>query len=58
MLDKKTFPLHDLLAGHDRDEILASCRALSSRVEWFGDYVKDDFTVFMYRNDVDAQITV
>ncbi len=50
MLDKKTFPLHDLLVGHDRDEVLAYCRTLSSQVQWFGDYLQDDFTVFMYRN--------
>ncbi len=50
MLDKKTFPLHDLLVGHDRDEIIALCRALSPSVEWFDGYLHDDFTVFMVRD--------
>jgi hypothetical protein len=50
MLDKKTFPVHDLLVGHDRDEVLALCRTLSPRIEWFDDYLQDDFTVFMYRD--------
>jgi len=50
MLDKSIFPQHDLLIGHDRDEILALCRALSPRVECLNGYLEDDFTVFMYRN--------
>lgn len=54
MLDKSCFPQHDLLVGHDRDEILALCRALSPRVECFNDYLEDDFTVLMYRNGVDG----
>lgn len=49
MLDKNNFPLHDLLVGHDRNEIIAFCRSLSPRVEWFDGYLQDDFTVFMYR---------
>ncbi|MEK6686534.1 MAG: class I SAM-dependent methyltransferase [Pseudomonadota bacterium] len=50
MLDKSIFPQHDLLIGHDRDEILALCRALSPRVVCVNGYLEDDFTVFMYRN--------
>lgn len=55
MLDKSRFPQHDLLVGHDRDEILTLCRALSPRVECYGDYLEDDFTVLMYRNAVSSQ---
>ena len=50
LLDRKTFPVHDLLVGHDREAVLALCRTLSPRVEWFDGYLKDDFTVFMYRD--------
>ena len=50
MLDKSCFPAHDLLIGHDRDEILSFCRTLSSQVECFSDYSDDDFTVFMNRD--------
>jgi len=49
MLDKKVFPKHDLLLGHDRDEILAYCRTLSPRVTCLADYLDDDFTVLMHR---------
>ena len=52
LLDKKSFPVHDLLVGHDRDEILALCRVLSPQVEWFDDYLEDDFTVFMVREGI------
>lgn len=52
MLDKKHFPQHDLLIGHDREEILKLCQMLSPRVECFDDYLADDFTVLMYRNAV------
>ena len=52
MLDKKNFPSHDLLVGHDRDEMIAFCRALSPSVEWFDGYLQDDFTVFMYRDGI------
>lgn len=55
MLDKNHFPQHDLLVGHDRDEILTLCRALSPRVECFSDYLEDDFTIFMYRNEGSSQ---
>ena len=58
MLDKNHFPQHDLLTGHDRDEILTLCRALSPRVECFSDYLEDDFTVIMYRNEADGQLPV
>ncbi|MGZ0020530.1 class I SAM-dependent methyltransferase [Nitrosomonas sp. wSCUT-2] len=54
MLDKSRFPHHDLLVGHDRDEILAFCRVLSPRVECFDDYLEDDFTVLMYRDGADS----
>lgn len=50
MLDKKTFPSHDLLTGHDRDDVIAFCRSLSPRVEWLDGYLQDDFTVFMHRD--------
>lgn len=56
MLDKSRFPQHDLLVGHDREEILALCRVLSPRVECFNDYLEDDFTVLMYRNGADGEL--
>jgi trans-aconitate methyltransferase len=52
MLDKSHFPQHDLLVGHDQEEILTLCRVLSPRVECFNDYLEDDFTVMMYRDAV------
>lgn len=55
MLDKSRFPQHDLLVGHDRQEILMLCRVLSPRVECFSDYLEDDFTIFMYRNGTSDQ---
>lgn len=51
MLDNQYFPQHDLLVGHDRDEILTLCRVLSPRVGCFNDYLEDDFTVMMYRTE-------
>ncbi|UJP00211.1 MAG: class I SAM-dependent methyltransferase, partial [Nitrosomonas sp.] len=51
MLDKSRFPQHDLLVGHDRDEILTLCRVLSPRVECFDGYLEDDFTVLMFRKE-------
>jgi SAM-dependent methyltransferase len=54
MLDGKNFPQHDLLIGHECDEILAFCRALSPQVECFSDYSEDDFTVFMVRDSIDG----
>ncbi|MBX3616322.1 class I SAM-dependent methyltransferase [Nitrosomonas sp.] len=55
MLNKSRFPQHDLLIGHNREEILVFCRALSPRVECFNDYLEDDFTVLMYRNAMNDQ---
>lgn len=55
MLDKNRFPPHDLLVGHDREAVLAFCRELSPRVGCFDDYLEDDFTVLMYRNEMDGQ---
>jgi hypothetical protein len=55
MLDKKHFPQHNLLVGHDRDEILTLCQALSPRVDCLSGYLEDDFTVLMYRNVVNDQ---
>ncbi len=52
MLDKKYFPSHDLLVGHDREAILAFCRTLTPRVECFDGYLEDDFTVFMVRDSM------
>lgn len=49
MLDATRFPNHQLLVGHDRDEIAAFCRTLSPRVTVTTDYLEDDFTVFMFR---------
>ncbi|MDR4513735.1 class I SAM-dependent methyltransferase [Nitrosomonas sp.] len=49
MLDKESFPHHDLLIAHDRDKMLAYCRTLTSKVTMRCDYLVDDFTVFMYR---------
>lgn len=58
MLDKSHFPQHDLLVGHDRQEILTLCRVLSPRVECFNDYLEDDFTVLMCRDAVDSELCV
>ncbi|HET9183998.1 MAG TPA: class I SAM-dependent methyltransferase [Candidatus Angelobacter sp.] len=50
MLDGAVFPPHDLLTGHERSEVTAFCRSLTSRVEVVSGYLEDDFTVFMYRD--------
>lgn len=50
MLNARHFPAHELLIGHDREEVLAFCRMLAPRVEWIDGYLEDDFTIFMYRN--------
>ena len=49
MLDATRFPHHQLLVGHNRNEIAAFCRTLSPRVTVTTDYLEDDFTVFMFR---------
>ncbi len=49
MLDAEFFPEHELLTGHDREEIVAFCRELSPRVELIRGYLEDDFTVCMFR---------
>ncbi len=56
MLDKSRFPQHDLLVGHDREEILTLCRVLSPRVECLNDYLEDDFTVMMHRDGNDGEL--
>jgi SAM-dependent methyltransferase len=50
MLDRTVFPQHDLLTGHDRDEVKKFCRTLAPHVELISGYLDDDFTVFMYRD--------
>jgi SAM-dependent methyltransferase len=50
MLNAAVFPQHDLLTGHDRDEVTAFCRSQARRVESIDGYLDDDFTVFMYRD--------
>jgi len=48
MLDVTCFPEDPLLCGHDPDQILAFCKTLSRNVEIVRNYLKDDFTVFLY----------
>jgi trans-aconitate methyltransferase len=50
MLDAAIFPRHELLTGHDPEEVLAFCRTLSPEVKLVRDYLEDDFTVLMYRD--------
>lgn len=49
MLDAAIFPRHELLTGHDPEEVLAFCRTLTPEVRLVRGYLEDDFTVFMYR---------
>ncbi len=49
MLDAAVFPRHELLTGHDPEEVLAFCRTLSPDVKLVRGYLEDDFTVLMYR---------
>jgi len=49
MLDKKHFPLHDLLIGHDQNQMLEFCGTLYSHVKLVSGYLDDDFTIFIYR---------
>ncbi|WP_172592313.1 class I SAM-dependent methyltransferase [Nitrosomonas supralitoralis] len=58
MLDKRHFPQHDLLVAHDREEILAFCQVLSSRVECIEGYLEDDFTVLVHRDIVNSDLSV
>lgn len=50
MLDKRHFPAHDLLVGHDREAVLDFCKTLSSKVQLITGYLDDDFTIFIYRD--------
>lgn len=56
MLDGAVFPQHDLLTGHDRNEVTKFCRTLAPHVELISGYLDDDFTVFLHR-DVHALLT-
>jgi SAM-dependent methyltransferase len=47
MLDAAVFPEHPLLTGHDVNQVMAACRALSSGVRLIRGYLEDDFTVVM-----------
>jgi trans-aconitate methyltransferase len=49
LLDIRYFPKHDLLIGHDKNDILAFCHTVSSQVKLISGYLEDDFTVFVYR---------
>ena len=49
MLDANTFEETSILAGQDSDKVLEYCRTLSSRVHLMRGYLKDDFTIFMYK---------
>lgn len=49
MLDANQFPEHPLLVGHDPTEIVSFCQALSPNVKMITGYLKDDFTVFVYK---------
>ena len=49
MLDSACFPEHDLLIGHNFDNVVAFCRQLTHRVKVIRGYLSDDFTVFMYK---------
>jgi len=50
MLDAATFEATPLLAGHDPDRVYAFCSSLSPHVKLLRGYLKDDFTVFMYKD--------
>lgn len=50
MLDGAVFPRHDLLTGHDRNEVTEFCRTLTPHVELISGYLDDDFTVFLRRD--------
>lgn len=49
MLDARKFPVHPLLVGHDRDEVLGWCREMCDEVQVVDGYLDDDFTVLMRR---------
>ena len=48
MLDAAYFPEDPLLIGHKPDQVLADCRRFSPRAALIREYLKDDFTIFMY----------
>jgi trans-aconitate methyltransferase len=49
MLDAAKFPQHELLTGHDPEEVLTFCETLSPEVRLLRGYLEDDFTVLMYK---------
>lgn len=49
MLDAAVFSDHPLLVGHNVNEVMTICRALSPEVHLVRGYLEDDFTVVMRR---------
>lgn len=49
MLDHNQFQDDELLVGHDREQIIACCKTLSANVRVITGYLKDDFTILLYR---------
>lgn len=51
MLDAARFPAHELLVGHDCEQVVGLCRELTDRVEVVRGYLADDFTVIVKRSE-------
>lgn len=49
MLDALTFKETPLLAGQNSSEVFEYCRSLAFKAEMKTGYLKDDFTIFMYK---------
>ena len=49
MLDAAIFPEDDLLIGHDIGTVMDFCHRMAHRVKLIKGYLKDDFTIFLYR---------
>ena len=49
MLDAEFFPSHALLKGHNREKVVSFCRELTLNCKLITGYLKDDFTIFLYK---------
>lgn len=49
MLDDQLFPKNELIKAHNKTEIKTFCEGLSKKVKIVDGYLKDDFTVFVWK---------
>ena len=54
VLDRNVFPPHPLLVGHDPEQVIAWCKAVTPNVKVLKGYPPDDVTLFMYKEEADC----